>query len=68
MRYRVAPGLYAVGAPDGGSPVVVTANYKMSFDLLRRALHGMAAWVVVLDTRGSMSGARPAKGPSAPPQ
>jgi len=52
MRYRVAPGLYAVGAPDGGSPVVVTANYKMSFDLLRRALHGMAAWVVVLDTRG----------------
>jgi hypothetical protein len=52
MRYRVAPGLYAVGAPDDDSPVVVTANYKMSFDLLRRALHGMAAWVVVLDTRG----------------
>ena len=52
MRYRVAPGLYAVGAPDDGSPVVVTANYKMSFDILRRALHGMTAWVVVLDTRG----------------
>ena len=52
MRYRVAPGLYAVGTPDTGSPVVVTANYKMSFDLLRRALHGMAAWIMVLDTRG----------------
>jgi hypothetical protein len=52
MRFRVAPGLYAVGAADAGSPVVVTANYKMSFDLLRRALHGMAAWIMVLDTRG----------------
>ena len=52
MRYRIAPGLYAVGAPDDDSPVVVTANYKMSFDLLRRALHGLAAWIMVLDTRG----------------
>jgi hypothetical protein len=52
QRYRVAPGLYAVGAPQDDSPVLVTANYKMSFDLLRRALHGLSAWVVVLDTRG----------------
>jgi hypothetical protein len=52
LRYRVAPGLYAVGSPDAGSPVLVTANYKLSFDLLRRALHGMAAWIMVLDTRG----------------
>ena len=27
-RYRVAPGLYALGAPDGNGPVLVTANYK----------------------------------------
>src|SRR5512134_1977370 len=32
MSYSVPPGLYAVGKPDPGSPVFVTANYKMSFD------------------------------------
>jgi hypothetical protein len=52
LRYRVAPGLYAVGTPNAGSPVMVTANYKMSFDLLRQALHGLAVWIMVLDTRG----------------
>ena len=35
MRYLVEPGLYAVGKPDAASPVMVTANYKMSFDRLR---------------------------------
>jgi hypothetical protein len=52
QHYRIAPGLYAVGAPRGDSPVLVTANYKMSFDFLRRALHGLSAWILVLDTRG----------------
>lgn len=51
-RYRVAPGLYSVGSPDGGSPVLVTANYKLSFDFLRRELGGLDAWILVLDTRG----------------
>jgi hypothetical protein len=52
MRYRVAPGLYAVGSPDAGSPVLVTANYKMTFDLLRHELTAMHAWLLVLDTKG----------------
>jgi len=52
MRYRVTPGLYAVGAPESGSPVLVSANYKLSFDQLRRALAGRGAWILVLDTRG----------------
>ncbi len=51
-RYTVAPGLYAVGAPDSGAPILVTANYKLSFDTLRRELCGIDAWVLVLDTRG----------------
>jgi hypothetical protein len=51
MRYTVAPGLYAVGAPNIGSDVFVTANYKLSFDMLRRALTGSSAWVLVLDTK-----------------
>jgi acetyl-CoA decarbonylase/synthase complex subunit gamma len=52
MNYTVVPGVYAVGGPDGDSPVLVTANYKLSFDLLRRELQEMRAWIVVLDTRG----------------
>jgi hypothetical protein len=52
MNYRVKPGIYAVGTPNDRSPVLVTANYKLSFDLLRRALAGFQAWIVVLDTRG----------------
>jgi hypothetical protein len=51
-RYRVRPGLYAVGAPGPGAPVMVTANYKLSFDALRRELGGIDAWILVLDTRG----------------
>ncbi len=51
-RYRVQPGIYAVGDPDVGSLVLVTANYKLTFDALRRVLGGIDAWILVLDTRG----------------
>jgi hypothetical protein len=51
-NYAVAPGLYAVGAPDKNSDVFVSANYKLSFDVLRKALKGLNAWVLVLDTKG----------------
>jgi len=52
MHFTVDPGLYALGAPDERSPVLVTANYKMSFDRLRSALPGRNAWILVLDTSG----------------
>ena len=38
--------------PMTDSPVLVTANYKMSFDCLREALPGRNAWILVLDTEG----------------
>lgn len=50
--YAVLPGLYAVGSPDSSSPVLVTANYKLTFDTLRRELGGIDAWILVLDTKG----------------
>ncbi len=52
MHYTVEPGLYALGSPDAQAPVLVTANYKMSFNRLREALPGRHAWVLVLDTKG----------------
>ena len=52
MQYTVGPGLYALGEPNDQSPVLVTANYKMSFDRLREALSKRHAWILVLDTKG----------------
>jgi hypothetical protein len=51
-RYKVEPGVYAVGKPDESSDVFVTANYKLSFDHLRKNLDGLNAWILVLDTKG----------------
>ena len=52
MNYTVIPGIYAVGRPDRDSRVFVTGNYKLSLDHLRRALSGMNAWILVLNTKG----------------
>ena len=52
MLYRVTPGLYTLGTPGPAAPVFVSANYKLSFDHLRRALAGINAWILVLDTKG----------------
>ena len=52
MNYIVPPGLYAIGAPTPESPVVVTANYKMTYDLVRSALAGCRVWMLVLETYG----------------
>jgi len=51
-NYKVAPGLYATGNPDMESMVLATANFKLSFDHLRKELSGINAWILVLDTRG----------------
>lgn len=51
-QYKIAPGLYCVGNPDQDSPVLVTANYKLTFDTLRQELTYLDAWILVLDTRG----------------
>jgi len=48
----IEPGLYAVGSPDGDSNILVTANYKLTFDKLRRELGGINVWILVLDTKG----------------
>jgi len=48
--YRVEPGLYAVGTPGPEAPVLVSANYKLSFDRLRSSLSTVDAWILVLDT------------------
>jgi len=52
MSYIVPPGLYAIGTPFADSPVLVTANYKMSYDLVRQEMAGRNLWLLVLETFG----------------
>ncbi|MCL1827722.1 MAG: mercury methylation corrinoid protein HgcA, partial [Candidatus Cloacimonetes bacterium] len=52
MDYKVEPGLYSVGEPDKDSPVLVSANYKLTFDVLRKHLVGLNCWLLILDTKG----------------
>lgn len=49
---RVKPGLYAIGEPDDTSEVLVTGNYKPSFDAVRSSVPGLSAWLLVVDSRG----------------
>ena len=52
MDYIVPPGLYAIGHPTAHDPVLVTANYKMSYDIIRRTLTERNIWLLVLETYG----------------
>jgi len=52
MHYLVPAGLYAIGTPSPEDPVLVTANFKKSFDLVRRTLAGRHIWLLVLETYG----------------
>jgi hypothetical protein len=50
--YRIAPGLYSLGEPNEESPVLVTCNFKLTFDTVRRDLAGRSCWVLVVETYG----------------
>ena len=51
LNYIIKPGIYGVGNPDQESDVFVSANYKLSFDHLRKSLDGLNAWILVIDTK-----------------
>ncbi|MFW9794882.1 MAG: methyltransferase domain-containing protein, partial [Candidatus Thorarchaeota archaeon] len=50
----ITPGLYRSGTPTEESPVVVTANYELTYYTVMRALakDNLDAWVLVCDTNG----------------
>jgi len=52
MDYKVEPGIYAVGRPNKNSSVLVSANYKLTFNILRKNLAGLDCWLLILDTKG----------------
>ncbi|NHI89074.1 MAG: methyltransferase domain-containing protein [Candidatus Thorarchaeota archaeon] len=50
----ITPGLYRAGTPNSESPVLVTANYELTYYTVMRALakDSIDAWVLVCDTDG----------------
>ena len=50
-NYAIQPGLYQIGVPDESSDVLVTCNYKLTIDLLRKSLK-KDYHILVLDTDG----------------
>jgi hypothetical protein len=51
-KHLIRPGLYKIGNPSSDSDIFITANYTLSFDALRKSLHGIDGYILVLDTKG----------------
>lgn len=45
-------GLIEIGDPDRSSPVLVTSNYRLTVERVRRALKGLDAYLLVANSRG----------------
>lgn len=50
--YKVPTGLYGIGNPKIDSDILVTCNYKLTFDQLRNDLKNQDLWLLILDTKG----------------
>ncbi|MFX1390039.1 MAG: methyltransferase domain-containing protein [Promethearchaeota archaeon] len=48
----IEPGIYQSGNPNESSPIIVTANYAYTYIKVMRALKGLDAWVLCVDSRG----------------
>lgn len=51
-NYMVKPGLYAIGNPKETSPVIVSCNYKLTFDIVRNNLKNTDCFLLILETNG----------------
>ncbi len=50
---KFQPGLYAVGAPDASSPVLVTGNFDLTVRRVVQAIDGQVdVWLLVADSAG----------------
>lgn len=52
MNYAFPPGLYLIGEQASNLPVIVSCNYKLTLDALRKSLKGKGYWLLILDTKG----------------
>ncbi|MFQ6104531.1 MAG: HgcAB-like fusion protein [Candidatus Glassbacteria bacterium] len=52
LPHRAQTGLFPVGKPDEGSPVIVTSNFTLTVKRVRRALEGRNLWLLIADSEG----------------
>ncbi|UCE14465.1 MAG: hypothetical protein JSV04_04625, partial [Candidatus Heimdallarchaeota archaeon] len=54
LNLTVKPGLYSIGNPDEKSPVLVSANYFVTYKRVTSSLEkqNITAWLLVVDTEG----------------
>lgn len=45
-------GLVRIGKPDRGSPVLLTGNFRLTLERVKRALEGIDAYLLVANSRG----------------
>ncbi|MBY8991870.1 MAG: methyltransferase domain-containing protein [Candidatus Lokiarchaeota archaeon] len=48
----IEPGIYQSGKPNEKAPIIVTANYIYTYIKVMRALKGIDAWVLCVDSKG----------------
>ncbi len=52
LPHRAPTGLFPVGDPDRSSPVLVTVNFTLTVQRVRRALAGKRVWLLVAHSEG----------------
>jgi len=52
LPHRAATGLFPIGDPGRGSPVLLTGNFTLTVRRLRRTLRGADVWLLVANSRG----------------
>ncbi|MFH1436794.1 MAG: HgcAB-like fusion protein [Pseudomonadota bacterium] len=52
LPHAAPTGLFAAGEPDESSPVIVTANFSLTVERVKKALRGRSAWLLVANTDG----------------
>jgi NAD-dependent dihydropyrimidine dehydrogenase PreA subunit len=52
LPHSVETGLFKIGEPDENSPVIVTANFSLTVERVKKALKGRDLWLLVANTDG----------------
>ncbi len=52
LPFRAKTGLVKIGNPDNNSPVLLTCNFHLTVERVKRALKGLNAYLLVANSRG----------------
>ncbi len=50
--YEIPPGIYLLGSLEEAKDVIVTCNYRLTIDALRKSIKAKGIFILVLDTYG----------------